>query len=201
MTTTKMNLPFLLSTLWATAVAQFPTDLPCTDWVSNKAAFDNAKAMWQEPACYTFSYAVVGLSASAAESTSVSVKNGVVVGKGMSMGDFFDMIEETCFAGCPSEGAHLCKNTYAGTMGYPMSILLDLSEFTAGEEQRYTISDFSVADCSTIPDPTEAPTTSPASAPTKAPIADAPRDVDGASDKDISVIGGVQDDSSAFGLR
>jgi hypothetical protein len=180
---------YAFSMLLASAAAQSAE--PCTNYETAKADYDAAKAAWSSPACYSFNYQKVGLSASPAEPTSVTVQNGVASGGPMTMEDFMDMIEEECFSSCPIAGAYECVNKYA-VAGYPLSILIDVSETTAGEEMRYTINSFSVqSDC---PDPS----------PTEAPQEDAPEEdeeEEDISDKLNTIVGQQTETSGAVDLR
>jgi hypothetical protein len=77
----------------------------------------------------------------------VQVRNGVISGDGdKTTTDFFDMIATNCVTTCPTEGASKCVHKYAGD-GYPLSIFIDMSEYTVGEELTNGISDYSVVEC------------------------------------------------------
>ena len=181
----------ILVSLFASASAQEV----CKNWAVRKAAFDAAKAAFVEPECYRFKYEDVTTSGSG-PIKSVFVVRGSPTGEGdKTLGDFFDMIDTMCFSGCPTEGAYECTNTYAA-IGYPLSIFIDISMFSAGEEERFKISGFAEEEC---PPETKAPTPAPTKSPTSAPVVGANDVVP--TDRGADVIGGVEGGSSSPALR
>ena len=126
---------------------------PCTNWEETKANLDTAKAVWTQPACYDFSYTFLGFQIGLPAPKNVQVRNGVVAGGAgdKTVNDFFNMIESLCVQDCPTAGAQRCRVSYDDTVGYPTSILIDISQYIADEERMYSLSDFAVIDCDTAP--------------------------------------------------
>jgi hypothetical protein len=121
---------------------------PCIDWEANAAAFQAAAALWTEPACYNYSYEFLGFSIGEPQPVPVAVRNGVASDGTRTMGFFWDMIESLCIADCPTDGAQYCTIKYSTSKGYPESIYIDMSEYTADEERIYQLSNFTIVNCS-----------------------------------------------------
>lgn len=119
----------------------------CVNWEKQKELFDKAKTAWTSPACYSFHFEASKFG-SESSGRDIQVKNGNAALDGdMSIDEIFDEIETQCLAKCPEEGAYSCDVSYSATRGYPLQVLIDKSQFTVGEETRYTISKVEETNC------------------------------------------------------